>query len=172
MTGDDEQDARLVRSLIDDAMKPQGLDRLGRSRWLHESPDLLWVAEADRGGSWGRWTVQVGAVVKEWSPDLTRPHASDGHLYQADYANLTSAVPPAAMGTRLDDHASYFTAVFDHVASSMSTEERRSALAFMADDIVALFRSISTLDELAASVTNGKVTGFVHRRLRELAPRP
>jgi hypothetical protein len=161
-------DAALIKGLVDEAMKPQGFERLGRSRWLCASPEILWVIEADRGASWSRWAVMVGAIVKAWAPDVASPHASDGHLV-TDYAYLTSAVPEAAVGTRFDDHVSYFSQAFDHQYWGMEVDERRAAMAFMADDIAHFCRANATLDDVALLISSGRVGGFVHRRLREYA---
>jgi hypothetical protein len=168
MNRSETADAALIKGLIDEAMKPQAFERLGRSRWLCSSSEILWVIEADRGASWSRWAVMVGAIVKDWAPDIASPHASDGHVV-TDYAHLTSAVPEAAVGTRFDDHASYFSQALDHQYWGMEPGERRAAMVFMAEDIARFCRANATLDDVALLVRSGRVGGFVHRRLREYA---
>jgi hypothetical protein len=161
-------DAAGIKSLIDEAMKIEGFERLGRSRWLCSSSEVLWVIEADRARSRDPWAVMVGAVVKGWSPDLASPHASDGHLI-SEYVFLTSAVPEAAEGTRFDDHTSYFTMAFDHNSGGMDLLERRAAMAFMAQDIARFCRHHATLQDLVLLVRSGGPGRMVHRRLRDYA---
>lgn len=161
-------DAAGIKSFIDEAMKPEGFERLGRSRWLCSSSEILWVIEADRGSSRDPWAVMVGAVVKDWAPHLASPHASDGHFI-SEYAFLTSAVPEAAEGTRFDDHTSYFTNAFDHDYRGMDLDERRAAMAFMADDIARFCRAHATLNDLVLLVRSGGPGRMVQHRLGDYA---
>lgn len=154
---------RLAARALTDA----GLERHGRSRWTRRSDELVWVAELDRGASWSRWTAMFGAVVRAWSPDADAPHVHHAHVSQ-EYARYGDVVPPAAAGTRFDDHLSWYTAAFDHTHELLTADDRAEAFAVMAADLVRLFDRVRTREELVAAVEAGEVGGFVHRRLRGL----
>ena len=140
-----------------------GLDRKGRSRWYARSAELVWVAQLDRYSA-RPWGLISGAVVRAWSPDDGWPQYADAHLFQ-DYTLYGGGVPAAAMQSRFDDHRSYFTMIMDHTHSLVSDHERLEAVDFMARDVAALFRRVTTLDALATSVRTKELGGWVDPRL-------
>ncbi len=164
-------DAEAVRQLVAESLNSTSLTRLGRSRWVKESTDLIWVVEVDRASAWGSWAARLGAVVREWAPDRASPHASDGHLYQ-DYVNHGRGLPPGVESTGPSDHLSYYAMVLDHRHDQVGEEERRAAFTFMADELDALVSNVLTTSELASLAVSDRCTGaFVDPRLREVAAR-
>ena len=136
------------------------------SRWFSTSRELCWVFELDRGSSWAKLGMLVGVGVRAWLPGNGVARANDGHLY-IEYPLLGSAVPPEAIGTRFDDHGSYFTMAFDHAHDLVSEEERRRAFDFMAADLAELVNRCSTEEELRSAVAAGTFdSGYVDPRLR------
>lgn len=165
-------DAEAVRQLVAESLNATRLKRVGRSRWLSESTDLIWVVEVDRGSAWSSWAVQLGAVVRQWAPDRTSPHASDGHLYQ-DYVNHGLGVPPGAESTPYSDHRSYFSMALDHRRDQISEADRRTAFTYLADELDLLVSTVQTTSQLAALARSETSDGaFVDPRLRELAGQP
>lgn len=121
-----------VRAVAAKFLSDAGLHKEGRSLWSLETKELIWTVELDRSGS-RPWAVMFGALVRAWAPETApRPHTS--HVYQ-DYALHNGGVPDRAVEGRFSDHLSYFTAVMDHGHALISDEERREALAFMADEL-------------------------------------
>jgi hypothetical protein len=162
-------DAEAVRQLVAESLNSTKLTRLGRSRWVMESPELIWVVEVDRASAWGSWAVRLGAVVRDWAPDRASPHASDGHLYQ-DYVNHGRGLPPGIESTGPSDHLSYFAMVLDHRHDNVSDAERRTAFAFMADELDLLVSEVRSTSQLATLAVSDRCTGaFVDPRLREVA---
>lgn len=158
---------RLAASHLDAV----GLDRRGRSRWYAASSELVWVAELDRSGA-RPWSVGFGVVVRAW---LTSPttsfHSSDGHYVQ-EYASHPSGVPASAAQYRWDDHASYFTACFDHRHELVDEAERDTACRYLAEDLAALFRTVATTAALVEAVRRGRLArGAVSRALEDAVSR-
>lgn len=142
------------------AAKPQGR----ASRWLIASDELVWVFELNRGAAWARWSPIVGCAVRAWrESDPTRVADCD---VQVDYALLPLGVPAEAVGSRFDDHRSYFTMVFDHTHDLVADDVRANAFAYMAQDMHDLATRLSTVASLRQAVRQGLFdSGFVDRRL-------
>jgi hypothetical protein len=85
-----------------------------------------------------------------------------------EYPMLGNAVPPAAAGSRFDDHLSYFTMAFDHKHDLISEDERSTAYAFMARDLARMVRAMPGVSDLRAAVSSGLFArGFVLPALRK-----
>jgi len=144
----------------------QALARQGRrARWCAESDELVWVFELDRGRAWSPWTMMVGGAVRERLEVEGIPTVADCHA-QIEYALMPSGIPDAAIGTRFNDHRSFFTMVFDHKHDLVPDDVRREAFAYMAADLQELPVRLATLHALREAVTGGTFSsGFVDRRL-------
>ena len=172
MTRETETGGAIVRRMLDEVMAATDLRPVGRSRWLREHSELVWVVEADRAPRGGDWAVQFGAVVRAWTNPGPPPHASDGHFYQPDYGNHGQGLPTGATTMRLNDHRSYFVAVM-HGDDEMSDDERRSALTYLANDLSQLTDEVATIDDLSRlAVSLDAISAFVHKRLRDMRDRP
>ena len=111
--------------------------------------------------------MMIGIVVREQQPGLTAPRHNDGEV-MIEYPMLGDAVPPAAAGSRFDDHLSYFTMAFDHKHGLISEDERSAAYAFMAGDLARIVRAMPDVSDLRAAVTAGLFArGFVLPALRK-----
>jgi hypothetical protein len=141
-------------------------ERRGRaSRWHIASRELTWVIELDRGASWSPWALALGCAVRSWRADDDVPRVA-GCDVQIDYAMLPSGVPDAALGTRFDDHRSYFTMVFQHAHDLVDDGERIEAFQYCADDVRGLATRLATVAALRQAVRDGVfASGFVDRRL-------
>ncbi|GAA4716206.1 hypothetical protein [Nocardioides conyzicola] len=141
-------------------------ERQGRaSRWSIATDELLWVFELDRGASWSRWAPLVGCAVRAWHQ--TDPRRVADCDVVIDYTLMPLGVPPAAVGTRFNDHRSYFTMVFDHTHDLLGPEARLDAFAFMAQEMRNLGAQLSTAEALRCAVGEGMFrSGFVRPRLR------
>jgi len=160
-------DAGEIRKLAGEALSAGPFERVAAGSWRASTEGLVWAFGLDRGRSWSAWSVMVGIVVREWhaGPAVSGHHDGDVMI---DYSLLGEAVPPAAAGSRFDDHRSYFTMVFDHRHDLAGEEERRAAFAFMAGDLASLVAELPTVEGLRAAVADGLFSGgFVRRGLRE-----
>jgi hypothetical protein len=160
-------DAGDIRKLVAEAFRAGPFERVAAGRWQARTEELIWAFDLDRGRSWSAWSVMVGIVVREWHAGLAVPRHDNGDV-MVEYAALGDAVPPAAAGSRFDDHRSYFTMVFDHRHDLAGEDERRAAFAFMAGDLARLVREVPMAADLRAAAAAGLFTGgFVHPRLLE-----
>jgi hypothetical protein len=160
-------DAGDIRRLAAEAFWTGPFERVAAGRWQARTEELIWAFDLDRGRSWSAWSVMVGIVVRQWHGGLAVPRHQDGDVV-VEYGVLGDAVPPAAAGSRFDDHRSYFTMVFDHRHDLADEDERRAAFAFMAADLARLVRELPVVADLHVAVTAGVFNGgFVCRRLRE-----
>jgi hypothetical protein len=160
-------DAGDTRRLVAEAFRAGPFDRVAAGRWQVRTEELIWAFDLDRGRSWSAWSVMVGIVVRAWHAGLDVPGHRDGDV-MIEYPALGDAVPPAAAGSRFDDHRSYFVMVFDHRHDLADEEERRAAFAFMAGDLARLVREVPAVADLRAAVAAGLFNGgFVCRALRE-----
>ena len=160
-----------MHALAAGALDTTGLHRVGRSRWTSTSDELLWLAQLDRGASSSRWSLVLAALVH--GLDRERPgsqHYRDAD-YRQEYALHPSGVPESAAQYRWDDHASYFTACFDHSHDLVDEEERARAFAYMAQDVAALFASVRTVQALGDALRDGRLSeGVLLPGLRALLP--
>jgi hypothetical protein len=160
-------EAKEVRRLVVKAFAASPFERVAAGRWRADTGELIWVFDLDRGRSWAAWSVMVGVVVREWHPELAALRHNNGDV-MIDYSLLGSAVPPAAAGSRFDDHRSYFSMVFDHRHDLVGEEERAEAFAFMASDLAAIVGRLPAVADLRAAVAAGQFrSGFVCRQLLE-----
>jgi hypothetical protein len=160
-------DARDIWRLAAEAFRAAPFERVSAGRWQARTEELIWAVELDRGRSWSAWSVMVGIVVREWHAGLVVPRHNDGDV-MVEYSALGDAVPPAAAGSRFDDHRSYFTMVFDHRHDLAGEDERRAAFAFMAGNLARLVQELPDVTDLRAAVAAGLFDGgFVRRELRE-----
>ncbi|MDR2986906.1 MAG: hypothetical protein LBV34_18920 [Nocardiopsaceae bacterium] len=141
-------------------------ERRGRSRWFMSSGELTWVFELDRGAAWSRWTPMLGCDVRAWRDDEGVRRVSECAT-QVEYAQLPLGVPDEALGSRFDDHRSYFTMVFDHTHDLVDDDVRIRAFEYCAEDMRDLATRLSTLAALREAVQEGTFSsGFVDRRLK------
>jgi hypothetical protein len=159
-------EAHEIRHLVVTAMDAAGMSRARGARWFVTSDELTWVFELDRGAAWSRRAMTVGAAVRAWTGDEAIRRANNGHVV-VDYALFGSAVPDEAVGTRFDDHRSYFTMMFDHMHDLVTVDERLRSFEWMAKDLGHLTHEHTTVDALRQAVSVGSFeSGFVDRRLR------
>ena len=160
-------DADVVRRLVTEAFRASPFERVAAGRWQARTDELIWAFDLDRGRSWSPWAVMIGIVVRERHPGLAVPRHNDGEV-MIEYPMLGDAVPPAAAGSRFDDHLSYFTMAFDHQHDLISEDERSAAYAFMAGDLARMVRAMPEVSDLRAAVKAGLFArGFVLPALRK-----
>jgi hypothetical protein len=165
-------DAGDIRRLAAEAFRAAPFERVSAGRWQARTDELIWAVDLDRGRSWSAWSVMAGILVREWHGGLVAPRHNDGDVI-VEYSALGDAVPPAAAGSRFDDHRSYFTMVFDHRHDLAGEDERRAAFAFMAGDLARHVRELPAVADLRAAVAAGLFdSGFVRRGLREAKHSP
>ena len=157
----------MVRALVTEAFRASPLERVAARRWQARTDELIWAFDLDRGRSWNPWAVMTGIVVRERHPGLARPRHNEGEV-MIEYPMLGDAVPPAAAGSRFDDHLSYFTMAFDHKHDLISADERGAAYAFMAGDLARMVQAMPEVRDLRAAVKTGLFArGFVLPALRK-----
>ena len=160
-------DANVVRRLVTEAFRASPFERVAAGRWQARTDELIWAFDLDRGRSWNPWAVMIGIVVRERHPGLAAPRHNDGEV-MIEYPMLGDAVPPAAAGSRFDDHQSYFTMAFDHKHDLISADERSAAYAFMTGDLARMVRAMPEVSDLRAAVRTGLFArGFVLPALRK-----
>lgn len=130
---------------------PSGQSGENDAQLLEEAAEVLAPSRLDAGMGCGRCRT----------PGRRRPRD-----VQVDYALVPPRVPAEAVGSRFDDHRSYFTMVFDHTHDLVADEARDNAFAYMAQDMSDLATRFSTVAALlklsgtACSISASSTAGW------------
>jgi len=160
-------DTREFSKLIGESLQAAQFKRDGTAyHWRSEQ--LIWVVEPERRRGEAKWSLCIGCLSRALEPSEESPHENECHLI-SEYVYFGESVPEAAVGTRFDDHRSYFTMAFDLDHDLISDEERRAAVLFAARDLAERMGAVRTVDDLAGLLRRKElVNAFVHRDLKEL----
>ncbi len=160
-------DARQFSKLVQEFFGAAQFRRDG-SAYHWRSDELVWVVEPERRRGEAKWSFRIGCLSRALEPGKESPRENECHL-TSDYVFFGDSVPDAAVGTRFDDHRSYFTMAFDLDHDLISDEERRAAVLFAAQDLAKRMGAAKTIGDIAELLRRKiLVNAFVHRDLRAL----
>ena len=155
-----------MRSIIVAALRHQGFEQ-ANARSYARSSELIWVVWP-RKARFSRWfSIEVGALSRELTPDLEYPTYDECH-FLCDYAFIGERVPDAAKGTRFDDHRSYFSMALVVDEDRISDTERREAIEFATADLGTLTSTVTTMQAFGAWRATEAPDSFLHVALRRL----
>ncbi len=155
-----------MRSIILAALRHQGFEQTS-ARSYARSPELIWVVWP-RKARFSRWfSIEVGVLSTELTPDLEYPTYDECH-FLSDYAFIGERVPEAAKASRFDDHRSYFSMALVVDDDRISDTERREAIEFAAADLGTLTSTVTTVQAFGTWRATEAPDSFLHVALRRL----
>jgi len=158
--------ASQMRSAILAALRHQGLEQTN-ARSYARSAELIWVVWPQKA-RYSRWfSIDVGLLSRELTPDLMHPTYDECH-FLCDYAFIGERVPEAAKGSRFDDHRSYFTMALTVDDERISDTQRREAVEFAAADLGTLTATVTSMQAFGPWRATQAPDSFLHVELRRL----